>query len=84
MCAIFQYLNELKIRHKSYTMKKQIYHLGLFLLLAGCTEPVSEIPTINVEIKSSPVLEEISVESLGGAVEMIPLETSDSCLLSKV
>lgn len=65
-------------------MKKQIYHLGLFLLLAGCAEPVSEIPTINVEIKSSPVLEEISVESLGGTVEMIPLETSDSCLLSKV
>ena len=46
-------------------MKRLISYLGLPLLLAGCAEPVSEIPTINVEIKSSPVLEEISVESLG-------------------
>lgn len=65
-------------------MKKIISYLGVSLLLAGCTDSVSEIPTINVEIKSSPVREEVPVESLGGSVEVIPLETSDSCLLSKV
>lgn len=55
------------------------------LFCLSCTEPGSKMKTIKLgRIMSNPVREEISLESMNGSVEMIPLETSDSCLLSKL
>ena len=65
-------------------------YTSLFLLLilgggfSNCTKEIAEYPTIKIEIKSSPIYKEISLESLSGSVEIIPLETSDSCLISNV
>lgn len=56
--------------------------LGIFImLLFACTSrDKNEIPTLSVDLHSS----DVSFEDLFSKIEIIPLETSDSCLLVDV
>lgn len=56
--------------------------LGIFImLLFACTSrDRNEIPTLSVDLHSS----DVSFEDLFSKIEIIPLETSDSCLLVDV
>ncbi|EEF78281.1 hypothetical protein BACCOPRO_03808, partial [Phocaeicola coprophilus DSM 18228 = JCM 13818] len=51
------------------------------MLLFACTSrDKNEIPTLSVDLHSS----DVSFEDLFSKIEIIPLETSDSCLLVDV
>ena len=67
-------------------MKHLVYILFLFAAVACSTTPSSSgLKTITLrEVQSKPAAEVLQQEELNASVKMIPLETTDSCLLGAV
>lgn len=68
-------------------MKKLVYYATAFALCFGCTEPNTRQRMEVIEmgsVSTSPKQAELSLSALNLQVEVLPLETNDSCLLNKI
>ena len=68
-------------------MKNLVYYATAIALCFGCTEPNTRQRMEVIEmgsVSTSPKQAELSLSALNLQAEVLPLETNDSCLLSKI